>query len=315
MRFGVLGCSSVARRRFLPALAASERAGLVAVASRDASRAERFAAEFGAQPCEDYETLLARSDVDAVYLSVPNSLHTHWTHRVINAGKHVLVEKPLATRAQEAEEVFAMAARRGVRVVENRMFTHHTQHEAIAGMLADGVLGDLRVMHAVMTIPPLPDEDIRYRPELGGGALLDVGYYPLHAGLLHAGELELLGAALQMDAERGVDLGGSALLVSASGVPVHVVFGFDQTYRTRYELVGSAGRLTLDRAFTPPDDHQPVVRIETREGTRELVLPAAAQFTAAIDAFVAGQHGERHRRTTVAGLALMDALREVAVRR
>ncbi|WP_229397728.1 Gfo/Idh/MocA family protein [Micromonospora okii] len=318
VRIGLLGCSSIAARRFLPALAASP-ARLTAVAARDAGRAAEFAARFGGTPARDYRELLERDDVDAVYVSVHTGGHAALARAALAAGKHALVEKPLATTEADGAAVLAAARAAGRVVMENRMFVHHGQHATAAGLVADGAIGELRVLSAAMAIPPLPAGDIRHRADLGGGALLDVGYYPLHAALLHlAGPLAVVGATRQTDPRYDVEVGGAALLRDATGVAAHLTYGFTHAYRSSYELWGERGRIVLERAFTPAAGWQPVLRLERQDRVELRTLPAEDHFVGALGEFLAAVRGERdlaaHGERTLAGLALIDAIRAASAR-
>jgi predicted dehydrogenase len=261
IRFGVLGAADIAWRRMIPALKADPRIQVTWIASRDPARARRFADEFGCG-ATDYAGLLARDDVDAVYLPLPPSLHLRWGLATLAAGKHMLVEKPLAPHAAEASELVraAGAYRRVLR--ENFMFVHHAQHAAVRRALAERKLGEVRGFDGAFNIPPRTADDVRYRRDLGGGALLDVGVYPLRAAqtLLGPG-LHVVGAALRTNPRTGVDMSGKALLTSASGALATVSFGFEHAYGSHYELWGSTERLYLERAFTAPPDFIPQLRI------------------------------------------------------
>jgi predicted dehydrogenase len=176
------------------------------------------------------------------------------------------------------------AKKAGLWLMENFMFLHHRQHETVGKLIADGHIGEPRVFTASFGIPPLDPGDVRYRPELGGGALLDVGVYPLRAASYFLGtELDVVGSVLRMD--RGVDVAGHALLCTPSGVTAELSFGFEHAYRCCYSLWGDRGRLTLDRAFTPPPTRQPVVRIDTQDRREELTLPADHQFKNIAESF------------------------------
>jgi NDP-hexose-3-ketoreductase len=257
IRFGVLGAADIAWRRMIPALNADPRTQVTWVASRDPERARRFADEFGCG-ATDYAGLLARADVDAVYLPLPPALHLRWGLAVLGAGKHLLVEKPLAPHVAEANELVRAAAayRRVLR--ENFMFVHHAQHAAVLRALADRELGEVRGFDGAFNIPPRAADDIRYRRDLGGGALLDLGVYPLRAAqtLLGPG-LQVVGAGLRINPKTGVDMSGKALLTSAAGALATVSFGFEHAYGSHYELWGSTERLYLERAFTSPPDSTP----------------------------------------------------------
>ncbi len=287
IRLGLMGCADFALRRMLPAVDRTAGIATVAVASREPARAAEVARAHGADAVPDYDALLEHPDVDAVYLPLPPALHAEWIERALHAGKHVLAEKPLTTDAARTAALIALARRERLALVENHLFLHHGQHQRIRRLLADGVIGELRAFSAAFTIPPRPPGDIRYRGELGGGALFDVGGYPLRAALLLLGtDLEVAGARLRHDERLGVDTGGAALLSRGDGVTAHLTFGMEHFYRSSYSVLGSTGRIELTHAFTPPADHAPVVRIETAAGVRELVLAPEDQGTAAVAAFV-----------------------------
>lgn len=283
---GLLGTSEFAGRRVLPAVAASSRLSLAAVASRNVERAKDVASLYGARAASGYDEVLAAPDVDAVYVPLPCALHDRWAAAALRAGKHVLVEKPLAATGPRAAELVAEAARCGRVLRENTLFLHHPAHGTVRGLVADGRLGELRRLSAVFTIPPLPADDIRYDPALAGGALRDVGMYPLRAARLFLGPaLEIAGATLRMCGVDGVDLGGQVLLVGPDGTLADLTFGFEHTYEARYTLAGSRARLTLDRAWTPPASHRPVLRIDEQDHAEEIVLPAADQVAAGLEEF------------------------------
>ncbi|MER6165449.1 Gfo/Idh/MocA family protein [Streptomyces violaceorubidus] len=284
LRMGVLGCADIAVRRILPALAEHRSVRLVALASRDGARAECLARRFGCAAVTGYQALLDRDDVDAVYVPLPPGMHHEWVARALTAGKHVLVEKPLSTTYAQSAELVETAARLDLALTENFMFLHHSQHAAVRGML--GEIGELRVFSSSFGVPPPDPASFRHSVSLGGGALLDVGVYPLRAAQLHLdGELDVLGACLRVDERTGVDVAGSVLLSTATGVTAQLDFGFQHSYRSTYALWGSRGRLSVPRAFTPPREHRPVVRIEQQDRLTELTLPADHQVGNALDAF------------------------------
>lgn len=178
LRLGVLGCAGIAVRRMLPAFAACPDIEIAAVASRDPAKARQVAERFGCRPVHGYGELLELDDIQAVYIPLPAALHAQWTEAALNTGRHVLAEKPLTTDRQRTGELLELADTRDLVLMENVMFVHHHLHRAVRSLVADGAIGELRAFQAAFTIPPLPDGDIRYDPELGGGALADVGVYP-----------------------------------------------------------------------------------------------------------------------------------------
>jgi dTDP-3,4-didehydro-2,6-dideoxy-alpha-D-glucose 3-reductase len=287
----------------------------VAVASRDRSKADRIGTRFGCAGMVGYQNLVDRDDIDAVYVPLPPGLHHEWVMTALKAGKHVLAEKPLSTSYAHTVQLVAVAHELDLVLVENFMFPHHSQHAAVRAMVNGGEIGELQVFSSAFGIPPLSPSSFRYQPELGG-ALLDIGVYPLRAAQLHLpGELEVLAAVLRVDEATGADVAGSALLCTAAGVSVQLDFGFQHAYRSTYALWGSRGRIEAQWAFTPPEHHKPIVRIEHQDRGTELALPADHQVRNAIDAFVTAVlsgAGPPHQETLIRQALLVEQLRKTA---
>ncbi|MEU1662831.1 Gfo/Idh/MocA family oxidoreductase [Streptomyces sparsogenes] len=286
LRIGVLGCSAFARRRMLPAISAAPGTELVAVASRDGARAVETARQYGCRPVTGYAELLALEEVEAVYVPLPAALHARWVEAALRAGKHVLAEKPLTTDRARTAGLLALARERGLVLRENVMFVHHRQHEAVRAALAEGAIGEPRALHAAFAIPRLDDSDIRYDPALGGGALWDVGVYPVRAALHFLGpDLRVAGAVLSHGAGRRVDTSGAAVLHTPEGVTAQLTFGLDHPYVAMYELWGSEGRLSVERAYTPPADFRPRIRLRRADREEELPVECDDQVTNTLTAF------------------------------
>lgn len=269
LRMGVIGCAAIAARRMLPALVAHPATEVAAIASRQEAKARSFTDRFGGEPVEGYDRLLERPDIDAVYVPLPALLHAEWIERALQAGKHVLSEKPLATTRKDAEELLTLAAARDLVLLESFMFLTHSQHAFVQRKVAEGAIGDLRHLTAEFAFPAKAADDIRYRPDVGGGALTDIGVYPIRTALMYLGdELDVLGAWLHVDEDRGVDLGGSALLGSPDGVAAHLTFGMEHSYRSQYALWGSHGRISVRWAYTPPPTHSPSSASSSRTASR-----------------------------------------------
>ncbi|UUA06992.1 MULTISPECIES: Gfo/Idh/MocA family protein [Streptomyces] len=306
LRMGVIGTANIAIRRIMPVLAAHDHVDLVAVASRDKARAERVGAAFGCAGMGDYAALVERDDLDAVYIPLPPGMHHEWALRALRSGKHVLVEKPMSDTYEKTLELMSTASELGLVLAENFMFLHHSQHAAVRAMLDESV-GELRHFSGSFAVPPLAPDSFRYQPALGGGALLDVGVYPLRAAQLYlTGELDVLGACLRVDETTGADVAGSVLLSDDRGVTAQLDFGFEHSYRSTYALWGNRGRVSVRRAFTPPEQLKPVVRIEQQDVVTERSLPEDNQVYNAMNAFV------RAALTGGGPLADMSAIRRQA---
>ncbi|MER5203865.1 Gfo/Idh/MocA family oxidoreductase [Streptomyces sp. NPDC002825] len=286
LRWGVLGCADIAVRRVLPTAARLPEFALTAVASRDAAKAEATAARFGGRPVSGYDRLLEREDVDAVYVPLPTGMHAEWIARALRAGKHVFAEKPLTHDVGRTRELVGLAEGLGLVLRENFMFLHHGQQRRVRQLVRDGAVGEPRLFSAAFAVPPRDPSDIRYDARLGGGALLDVGAYPVRAALYFLGDgLRVAGARLRHDPAYGVDVAGSALLAAPGGATAQLAFGFEHHYTSRYEILGSEGRITVEPAFTPLPDHEPVIRWERRGGVELIRLSPDDQCANALRAF------------------------------
>jgi NDP-hexose-3-ketoreductase len=316
LRIGVVGCADIAIRRILPVLVELESAELVAVASRDPDKAARVAARFGCLAITGYRRLLDRDDIDAVYVPLPPSMHHEWAGKALRAGKHVLCEKPLAVSHAQTVELVALARELDLVLAENYMFLHHSQHDAVRKLVDDGSIGKLQVFSSSFGIPPLHPASFRYSPGIGSGALLDVGVYPLRVAQLYlSADLEVRGASLRIGAT-GVDVAGGALLRTPDGVTAQLDWGFEHCYRSTYSLWGTRGRVTALRAFTPPEHHKPLVRLEQQDLLTEFSLPADHQvrntLTAFVDAALAEGESPSFEQPLLEQSLLVDQVRRAA---
>jgi len=253
------------------AVAASARGELVAVASRDRDRAAAFAATHGiAQAFGSYDALLATSDIDVVYISLPNHLHAEWTIRALEAGKHVLCEKPLACTVEDVDAIAAAAERTGRIAVEAFMYLHHPQILRAVELARSGALGRLELVNGTFSFFLTYPDDPRIDPAKGGGSLWDVGCYPVSLARRIAGEEpDRVGAFARFD-ERGVDRTFIGQLHFPNGLLAQFDCGFAAPDRERVEIVGSGATLVLEVPFVPEPDGPPpsLTMWRGREGAR-----------------------------------------------
>jgi predicted dehydrogenase len=219
---------------------------LVAVASRDGAKAQAYASEHGiARGHGSYEALLADDAVDAVYISLPNGLHHEWTLNALEAGKHVLVEKPYSRRAAEAEEAWAAADRAGLVLMEAFMWRHHPQAALARSLVEDGAIGELRQIRTSFSFLLREPGNVRLAADLDGGALMDVGCYCISGARLLAGEpQQVLGE--QVLGESGVDVAFYGTLRFPGDVVAQFDASFTLPQRQRLEAVGEDGTLVLE---------------------------------------------------------------------
>jgi predicted dehydrogenase len=270
-----MGCSSFAQRSMIPALQECADTELVCVASRMQEKACEVGAQFDCDTVAGYSALLERDDLDVIYMPLPTGLHEEWCTKVLEEGKHLLVEKSFAMDLASAERMLAVAKKNNCLIFENFQFQTHSQWAKIKEYMNSGKLGEVHLVRSTFGFPPLPKDNFRWNKELGGGALLDAGAYMCKVSQLLLGTgLEVLGASLQMDEETGVDRYGEAMFRNASGQVAQVAFGFDYFYQCRVELLGTKGKLSTNRVFTAPPGFEPVLTVEKLDGTEEIKLPA-----------------------------------------
>jgi predicted dehydrogenase len=265
LRLGLLSTARI-NGAVLGGAAATQAVDVVAVASRDHARAEAYAAEHGlARAHAGYDALLADPEVDAVYVPLPNSLHVEWAVRALEAGKHVLCEKPLTRHVAEAEAAAAAAARTGRVLAEGFMWRHHPQTRALEELLRAGTVGEVRLVRSAFTFALDRTEDVRLRPDLDGGALMDVGCYCVSALRLVAGE-PLTVSGRQTVRDDGVDIRFTGTASFAGGVLGHFDCGMDVPARSGLEVVGSEGLLWVSDPWkgTGPgiEVHRPGAEVE-----------------------------------------------------
>lgn len=313
LRVGVIGCSSFAQRAMIPALVQCESTELIAIASRTKDRAIEFAREFDCDAIEGYEILLMRDDINAVYMPLPTGLHEKWVRKALEAGKHLLVEKSFAETLDSAKELISTARRENLLVMENYLFPHHSQYKWLEDFIKSGELGNIHLLRSTFGFPPLPMDNFRYNKNLGGGSLLDAGGYIVKiVRLLLGNDLDLLGSTLEFDEDLNVDIYGDAMFRNSQGQVAQVSFGFDYYYQCNLELLGTKGKLIIERLFTPPPGFSPVVRIEQQGIKKEIVLPSDNHYLNMIQYFsktiLDKRDFSQHWNSIIAQSCILDAI-------
>jgi len=288
VQFGIIACSSVARRRFLPALKLAGGAQLASIGSRDPVKAARFAQEFSAPRHGTYEDVLADPQINAVYISTPPPLHAEWVHRAAAARKHVLCEKPAFGSSAGALQAVNACRAAGVRLLEGYAFKYHPQHAHVRALVAEGRIGAPRFFSAQFTYPRPAENDIRLNPELAGGVFHDSAVYPVASALMHLPGVPVSVSCMQSrDAESGVDDACSITLQFSGGEIANLYAGFGVNYRSRYAIAGTTGRIELERAFAVPPESKAVITLETNTASETISIGGADQFRLMIEDFAA----------------------------
>jgi predicted dehydrogenase len=238
---------------------------IAAIASRDAERSRSVAARFGiARSYGTYQALLDDPEIEAIYNPLPNHLHVDWTVRALEAGKHVLCEKPIALNAAEAEAIVRARDRSGKRVVEAFMVRFHPQWQRVRALVRDGRIGAVRALQAAFTFPLASAGNVRNRLEYGGGALYDVGCYPIVAARYFFGaDAERAVALIDRDPESGVDRLTSGLVAFPGGGQLVFTSALQLALHQRVVVLGTHGRIEITVPFTPPKEYASRIVIDS----------------------------------------------------
>ncbi|GAM09066.1 putative oxidoreductase [Geobacter sp. OR-1] len=278
---GILGCSDIARRKFIPAVLCSKLARLSAIYGRDSGTAAALVPDLR---CDfmDCDELLASRHIQVIYNSLPNHLHEEFTIRALEQGKHVICEKPLGLSTASVERMLQCAEANGLLLYENLMFLCHPQHDMVKNLLQFGKIGRLVSLRSVFGFPAPATGNFRLDPAMGGGALNDLSRYPAATALYF-----LRGA---LDGFSGIALNRNGLNLAVHGTAVStaneiymfsMVFG--QQYESYYEIVGETGKIRVDRAYTTPADLANVVILVHGAEETTIAAPAADHFLLALE--------------------------------
>ncbi len=317
LRIGVLGAARITPMALLRPAESVPGAKIVAVAARDSERARAFAAKHAIERVHtSYADLLADPEIDAIYNPLPNSLHCEWTVRALDAGKHVLCEKPIAANAKEAERMAEAAARSGRVLGEAFHWRYHAFAARMQEILASGEIGAIRRVEVIFCIPFLVFGDIRYRLDLAGGATMDVGAYTVSiARFLAGGEPEVTSAQAKLSSP-GVDRWMRAELRFPGGVTGRVEHALcsARLIDARAIVHGERGTMSALNPIAPQYLNR--IKVRTPAGTRTERVKGEPSYTAQLRAFVAAVAGEKAMPTDgahgVANMRVIDAIYERA---
>ncbi len=255
VRWGVLGGAKIAIEKVVPGMQKGELCEVVAVASREPAKAERAAERLGLQKAYgSYEALLADPDIDAIYNPLPNHLHVPWSIRAAEAGKHVLCEKPIALSAEEARTLIAARDKAGVKIGEAFMARTHPQWLRARDLVREGRIGELRAITGTFSYFNADPNNIRNQADIGGGALMDIGCYPITLSrMIFGAEPVRVMGVVQRDPELKTDRLTSAILEYPTG---HCVFTCSTQLvpYQRMHILGTTGRIELEIPFNAPPD-------------------------------------------------------------
>lgn len=312
LRWGVIGTAKIAKQWLIPAIAAAKNAEVVAVASRDLAKATLFAEQNGiAQAYGSYEELLADNSIDAVYNPLPNHLHVPISVQAIEAGKHVLCEKPLGLNTQDMQPLLQAAALRpDLVVMEAFMYRFHAQWLQAKALIAQGELGEINSVEASFTYFNRDPDNVRNKADIGGGGLMDIGCYCVSAARFIFGrEPVRVSASLDMDPQFGVDRHAAGILDFAPGT-ASFYCSTQSSPSQGVKINGTKGTLLLATPFYANGPAQ--LLLSDAQGTRTIAVGEFNHYVAQVEAFsaaaLAGQPSPTPLADALANQQVVDAL-------
>lgn len=288
MNIGIIGCSEIAFRRFMPATKMVDGINVIAVAEEfEPSKLDDFCNEYDLIGIKSFDELLKRKDIDAVYVPQPPALHFEWAKKALLAGKHVLVEKPSTISSEQSKELVELAKERKLALHENYMFQYHRLIKEVNKCVLGKEIGDVRLIRANFGFPLRAKNDFRYNKRLGGGALMDAAGYPIKLATI------LLGDSIKVDSAKmnyidsyEVDMYGSASFSNDEGCICQIGYGMDCQYQCNLEIWGNKGKIFVDRVFTTPPDYEPTISITRGNDVEVINVKADSNFQHSIENFI-----------------------------
>lgn len=285
--WGILGCARIAQSALVPAIREAKNGVLYGIAARDEKRAREWARKYKFKKFyKDYQALLDDRDIDAVYIPLPNHLHCEWACRAARAGKHVLCEKPLALNSGEVREMIGEAYKANVLLMEAFMYRFHPQTKKTLQLLDSGEIGNVRFFRSSFTFMYIGDEEnYRWSPEMGGGALYDVGCYTINAARLVFNEEPIsIYARAHLHPRLQVDLSTSMLLEFPQNKIALLDCSFESQFQSYFEIVGTEGRIALPRSYSAKLLDVPILVLKG-DRLRTITIPSANQYTRMVEHF------------------------------
>ncbi len=287
IRWGVLSTANIGMKKVLPAMQAGKYCDITAIASRNLDKARAAAEKLGIPKAYgSYEELLADSEIDAVYIPLPNHLHMPWSIKALDAGKHVLCEKPIGLTSAEAQElVDAASSHPDLKVMEAFMYRHHPQWQLARRLVTNGKIGELRTIQSFFSYYNADPDNIRNNPAIGGGALMDIGCYEISLSrFIFGAEPRRVFGIIERDPQFQTDRLTSGILDFGNGTSTFTC-SMQLTPYQRVNIFGTEGRIEIAIPFNAPPDKPSKMWHQRGDEVEEIVLDICDQYTIQGDLF------------------------------
>ena len=287
IKFGIIGCSSISKKSTIPAIINSKNATLEMIGSRFPTKAKFFTKEFSCEKYGNYEEVLENNKIDAVYISLPMNLHEEWCIKAAKAGKHILCEKSSVLSYNSAKKVIRECNNNNVRIMENFVFKSHPQHKKILDMIKNHTLGKIHTFNGKFGFNlSFSKQNFRFKNNLGGGALNDVGCYLISASKLIFQDLPVsIFCSLEIDKKLKIDTQGNIVMVFPNNKTALVSFGYNNYFQSTYDIWGMNGIIKTDRAFNVPANMQVSLKLHYDDKIKNIPIKPVDQFQLTIENF------------------------------
>jgi len=287
VRWGVLSTAKIAREKVIPGMQAGKYCDIVAIASRNKAQAEEIASRLKIPVVYgSYDELISDPNIDAVYIPLPNHMHVEWAVKCVQAGKHVLCEKPIALSSAQANELLQVAqANPTVKVMEAFMYRFHPQWVRAKELVDSGKIGRLRTIHSFFSYYNIDPNNIRNKPEMGGGGMMDIGCYCVSlARFIFNSEPVGVKAIVEFDPVLGTDTMASGVMEFSAGTSSFTCSTQLMPYQ-RVNIVGTEGRIEIEIPFNAPPLSATRLWLHTKNGSEEISFEPVDQYTLQGDLF------------------------------
>ena len=287
MKFGIIGCSTIAEKSTIPAIISSKNSILEMIGSRTGTKAKKFATDFVCSEFGNYNDVLKNDNIDAVYISLPISMHEEWAIKAAKSGKHILCEKSTALSYNSAKKIIKECKKNNIQIVENFVFKFHPQHKKILDIIKQNTIGNVHVFSSKYGFNfPVTKKNFRFNKKLGGGVLNDVGCYLISASMFIFKDLPTsVFCNLEIDKKSNIDIRGNISLIFPKNRSALVSFSYDDYFQSTYEVWGTHGLIQTERAFNVPKDMKTIISLNQDDKIKKILIPSANQFQLAIEDF------------------------------
>jgi len=287
IKFGIIGCSSIAKKSTIPAIIDNKNSTVEMIGSRSITKAKKVAKEFACNEFGNYEDVLKNENIDAVYISLPMSMHEKWAIKAAKSGKHILCEKSAALSYNSAKKIIKKCKNNNVKIVENFVFKFHPQHKKILDVITKNKIGTPHTFYAKYGFNSLfSSKNFRFNKKLGGGALNDIGCY-LISGCSHVFKdiPTSIFCNLEINKKFNIDYRGSIVLTFSKNRSALVSFSYDDYFQSTYDIWGTKGLIKTERAFNVSKNMKTIISLNQNDKIKRILIPPANQFQLAIENF------------------------------